>query len=275
MNISRFDVNSRINAERNFMTSTPQGKQWKDDVLKGLPNCDTDKDGLSTGKELTAQWQDTFGMLAGNDKALKEKGEYLTPLFQEVIDKYAGDDGIFDAYEMGAMLSDENYMKLVDEYHESFGEAFDNYFGTDVHSKDKEAEESKTEEPEQDKNFLFEKLQGLLSKLIDKISEKSGEVTRNGIDSVNNRQISNRIFETLNSDTKKTADEYMNKLADMTFKQSSDILSLCSGSNTTSGIGSIMSEMQQVSQTGIQKLDNFNSKMKNDELDKSTNPFNF
>ena len=111
------------------------------------------------------------------------------------------------------------------------------------------------------------------NKIIDKLCNKSGQVTTNGINAVNHRRISNSLFENINSDAKTTTNEYMEKLVDITFNKSNDILSMMSGSDITDGFNSLMSEMEEVGQAGISRLNDFNSKVQNDKTLFSTNPF--
>lgn len=113
INVSQDTINKNIQNAKKYLTDADV-KECKE----GLKNADKNGDGQTSGIEMYKDWSRTCAsVFAGNEEFLK-RGEEISIAQGELYSRYAGEDGVLDAYEYDAALQSDEMGALIDEYWE-------------------------------------------------------------------------------------------------------------------------------------------------------------
>lgn len=111
--ISQSTINNNIKNAKKYMS-----KQDVADCKEGLFYADNNQDGKTTGIDMYKEWSETCNsVFQGNDTFIK-RGQELATDIGEIYSRYAGDDGVLDAYEYNAALQSDEMDVLLQQYWE-------------------------------------------------------------------------------------------------------------------------------------------------------------
>lgn len=118
--ISQDSINENIQNMKRSMS-----EQDIEDCNIGLSNSDQNGDGYTSGIEIYKSFSKICSNLFSENEELQAHGEELSLQIGEIYSRYAGEDGMLDAYEYNAALQSDEMSVLLNEYWEmkDFAEA--------------------------------------------------------------------------------------------------------------------------------------------------------
>lgn len=109
--ISQDTIKNNIEYQKQNMT-----KKDVEECNIGLSFADYNNDGQTSGIEMYKDWSKTCSNVFEGNSAFQERGEEISIQIGEIYSRYAGDDGVLDAYEYNAALQSDEMSTLLKEY---------------------------------------------------------------------------------------------------------------------------------------------------------------
>ena len=116
--ISQSTINNNIKETKEWMDTTECGAKAKEQCEQGLFYADNNGDGKTTGIDMYKKWSETCNFAFQGNDAFLEKGEEIATSIGELYSRYAGEDGVLDAYEYDAALQSDEMGVLIEQYWE-------------------------------------------------------------------------------------------------------------------------------------------------------------
>lgn len=117
-NVSNEQIALRIMQNKQWMTETPEGKEWAEGCKEGLAMKDYNGDGQTSAIEMYKDISDTYSFIFEGNDEFSARAQEIALAQGEIYSKYAGDDGILDEYEYNAALQSDENGALLDQYWE-------------------------------------------------------------------------------------------------------------------------------------------------------------
>ena len=111
--ISQGTINGNIENAKKYMN-----EQDIADCNIGLGYVDKNEDGKTSAIEMYKNWSDTCASIFSGNEAFAARGEEIATQVGELYTRYAGKDGVLDAYEYNAGLQSDEMGVLLEQYWE-------------------------------------------------------------------------------------------------------------------------------------------------------------
>ncbi len=117
INISSSKVNENIAKEKEW-AKTPHGKEYIDEAGEALKQWDYNEDGHTSALEMYNNSSSIYKSVFAGNETFSKRAEDIAQKQYELYDKYAGEDGVLDAFEYSAALNSDENNELLNEYWE-------------------------------------------------------------------------------------------------------------------------------------------------------------